>query len=156
MVVQGTHPFSDKKSSLDQFSYCFLFGIRYCTINNIPGTALYNTGILHSPVQSISYYARPPLFTPVYIITNTYVPARSSVFYHTEYTAKYFVLRAVRNTPCPNAVVCSVWCCWVLCAGFGCGGLGLWADDSALFPKKKKKNASAKIHGERVECPRKP
>ena len=51
-------------------------------------------------------------------------------------------------------VVCGV--VVVLCAGFGCDGLGLWADDSALFPKKKKKNASAKSHGERVECPRKP
>ena len=37
------------------------------------------------------------------------------------------------------------------------GVVMLWADDSARFPKKKKKNASsAKIRGERVECARKP
>ena len=118
----------------------------------IPGTALYNTGILHSPAQIISCYAKP-LYYDQHL---TYVPASSSVFYHAEYTAKYSVLRAVRNTPCPNAVVCSVRCCCGALRGFGCGGLGLWADDSALFPKKKNKNASAKIHGERVECPRKP
>ena len=35
MLVYGTHPFTNKKSSLDQLSFCFLFGVRYGTINNI-------------------------------------------------------------------------------------------------------------------------
>ena len=30
----------------------------------------------------------------------------------------------------------------VFCASFGCGGVGLWADDSPRFPKKKKKEMS--------------
>ena len=49
-------------------------------------------------------------------------------------------------------VVCGV---VVFFARFGCGGVGLWADDSTTF-KNENVNASAKIHGEGVECPRKP
>ena len=32
-------------------------------------------------------------------------------------------------------VVCDV---MVFCASFGCGGVGLWADDSPRFPQKRK------------------
>ena len=60
----------------------------------------------------------------------------------------------ILRIPMQWCVVCGV--VVVLCAGFGCGGLGLWADDSVLFPQKKNKNARVKIHEERVECPRKP
>ena len=57
------------------------------------------------------------------------------------------------HVPMQWCVVCGV---AVFCVSFGCGGVGVWADDSARFPKEKKKNASEKIHGERVECPQKP
>ena len=89
---------------------------------------------MHSPVQIISYYAKPLCYDQHL----TYVPASSSVFYHTEYTAKYSVLRAVRNTPCPNAVVCSVWCCCGALRGFWLWWVGVVGRWLGTISKKEK------------------
>ena len=144
MLVHRTHPFSNKKSTLDQLSSCFLFGVSYCTVNILYE---YNTGILHL-VQII--VRKPTILWPML----TYVPARSSVFYHTEYVYCEIVCTTggTKYSMSQWCVVCSV---VVFCASIGCGGVGMWADGSPRFPKKKK-NASSKIHGERVQCPRKP
>ena len=47
-------------------------------------------------------------------------------------------------------VVCDV---MVFCASFGCGGVGLWADDSPRFSKKKKKMPPRKSMGKGLTVP---
>ena len=67
----------------------------------------------------------------------TYVPARSSVFYHTEYVYCEIVCTTggTKYSMSQWCVVCSV---VVFCASIGCGGVGMWADGSPRFPKRRK------------------
>ena len=92
---------------------------------------------MHSPVQIISYYAKPLCYDQHL----TYVPASCSVFYHIEYTAKYSVLRALRNTPYPNAVVCSVLGCCGALRGFWLWWVGVvdrWLGTISTEEKQKR------------------
>ena len=155
MLVWETHPFSPKKSRLDQLS-CFLFGVRYCTTPSINYIMYYTRIVLVSCTSSykLEYIVPRKTTTPEYIMTNNYVmylPARTSVFCHTECTAKYCVLRAVRNTPMSQ---CSVWCFArvLVVAGWGCGLM-----TRHHFQKRKRKLPPRKSFGKGlIECPRKP
>ena len=105
---------------------------------------------MHLLVPIISYYAKP-LYYDQYLGTYQHVAVYFtilSIMRSVVYYGQYEIL------PCPSAVVCSVvlWCFArvLVVAGWGCGPM-----THHDLQKKKKKNASAKIHGERVECPRK-